>query len=129
MKKVDIACVIDDDPIYVYGIKRLNSIAHFCNSLMVFPNGKEAFEKLKIILENGEDLPDIILLDINMPIWDGWQFLDEFIKIEIEKTINVYIVSSSINPSDVEKANTYEQVSNFIVKPITLEKLTQVLVQ
>ena len=127
MKKIDIACVIDDDPIYVYGIKRLSEIAEFCNNLMVFPNGKEAYDNLKAILENGDKLPDVILLDINMPIWDGWQFLDEFTKIPIKKTIQIYMVSSSIDPEDIEKAKSYKEVNRFIVKPLSIDKLREIV--
>jgi CheY-like chemotaxis protein len=54
---------------------------------------------------------------------DGWQFLDEFIRIKTKKTIKVYIVSSSVNPVDLERAKTYNMVSNYIVKPISREKL------
>ncbi|MFE3871119.1 hypothetical protein ACFX5F_07770 [Flavobacterium sp. ZS1P70] len=56
-------------------------IANFCESFMIFRNGKEAFDKLKAIIIADAKLPDLILLNLNMPIWDGWQFLDEFIKI------------------------------------------------
>ena len=61
-----------------------------------------------------------------MPIMDGWQFLDEFIRIKTKKTIKVYIVSSSVNPTDIERAKTYNMVSNYIVKPISREKLKEI---
>jgi len=127
MKKIDIACIIDDDPIYVFGAKRMMELADFCNSIMVFKNGQEAINNLKPIMIAGEDIPDVILLDINMPIMDGWQFLDEFIQIESHKKITVYIVSSSIDPADLKRAKKYENVSNYIVKPITAQTLKNIL--
>lgn len=125
MKKIDLACVIDDDPIYIFGIRKILEIANICESILIFHNGKEAYDKLSAIIKNGENIPDLILLDLNMPIWDGWRFLDEFIKIPIEKVITIFVVSSSIDPEDIEKAKTYEAVSNYVVKPITVDKLKQ----
>lgn len=126
-KKVEIACIIDDDPIYVFGTKRLMQMANFCESFLIFTNGKEALDKLKAIIVNGEVLPDIILLDINMPVMDGWDFLDEFTKIPSRKKIIIYIVTSSIDPADVNKAKQYEYVSNYLVKPITFDKIKNLM--
>ncbi|KJD33496.1 transcriptional regulator [Tamlana nanhaiensis] len=128
MKKIDIACIIDDDPIFVYGVKKLMKFANFCESFMIFNNGEEAINNLKPILESesSKDMPDIILLDLNMPIMDGWQFLDEFTKIDAHKQITIYIVSSSIDPQDKNKLKNYETVSKFIIKPITVELLENI---
>lgn len=126
-RKVEIACIIDDDPIYVFGTKRLMQMANFCESFLIFTNGKEALDKLKAIIVNGEVLPDIILLDINMPVMDGWDFLDEFTKIPSRKKIIIYIVTSSIDPADVNKAKQYQYVSNYLVKPITFDKIKDLM--
>ena len=127
MKRIDIACIIDDDPIFVFGAKKIMSLIDFCNSLLVFRNGKEALSNLKTIITNNEKLPDVILLDLNMPILDGWQFLEEFVKIRCKKEIIIYIVSSSVDPEDVYRAKSFENVSDYIVKPISIEKLKKVL--
>ena len=128
MKKVDIACIIDDDPIFVFGTKRMMALANFCNNFMVFQNGEEAINYLKPIIQTKNfALPDIILLDINMPIMDGWQFLDEFTSIPNDKKITIYIVSSSIDPQDIARAKEYDTISNYLVKPITSEKLQSIL--
>ncbi|MFV9551951.1 response regulator [Algibacter sp. PT7-4] len=126
MKKIDIACIIDDDPIFVFGLKRMMKLANFCESFMIFKNGEEAINKLTPILNSGEDIPNVILLDLNMPIMDGWQFLDEFIKIESHRLITIYIVTSSIDPQDKNRVKKYESVSNFIVKPITIDLLKNI---
>jgi CheY-like chemotaxis protein len=128
MKKIDIACIIDDDPIFVFGTKKIMKLANFCNSFMVFHNGEEAIQKLRPILEsNGDSLPDVILLDLNMPVMDGWEFLDEFIKIPSPKEITIYIVTSSIDPHDIERAKDYDKISNYLIKPISSEKLHQIV--
>jgi len=128
MKKIDITCIVDDDPIFIFGAKRMMELSNFCNSFMIFKNGKEAIDNLKPIMQSGENIPDVILLDINMPIMDGWQFLDEFTTIESHKQITIYIVSSSIDPMDINRVKRYESVSNYIVKPISIDTLKQISV-
>ena len=127
MPKFDTVCIIDDDPIFVFGTKRIMEIADFCQSFMIFRNGKEAFDNLKSIIITNQKLPDLILLDLNMPIWDGWTFLDEFVKIPCKNPITIYIMTSSIDPADVERAKTYDAVSNYLVKPITLDELKSII--
>lgn len=126
MKKVDTACIIDDDPIYIFGTKLLMEDVDFCNKIMVFEDGRQALDTLKPRLLSGENLPDIILLDINMPVMDGWEFLDEFIKIPAQKKIIIYIVTSSVDQMDSAKAKSYEVVSDYVVKPLSLEKLQEI---
>jgi len=128
MKKIDITCIVDDDPIFIFGAKRMMELSNFCNSFMIFKNGKEAIDNLKPIMQSCENIPDVILLDINMPIMDGWQFLDEFTTIESHKQITIYIVSSSIDPMDINRVKRYESVSNYIVKPISIDTLKQISV-
>ncbi|MDT0690687.1 response regulator [Salegentibacter sp. F188] len=127
MKKIDLACIIDDDPIFVFGAKKIMQFADFCNSFMVYHNGEEAIKGLKSIILAKEKLPDIILLDLNMPIMDGWQFLDEFTQIPTENEITIYIVTSSIDPEDVNRAKTYNRITNYLVKPISIEDLRKAL--
>ncbi|SDS83819.1 Response regulator receiver domain-containing protein [Gillisia sp. Hel1_33_143] len=129
MKKIDIACIIDDDPIFVFSAKKIMQIADFCNGFLVFHNGHEAISNLKAIISNKEqNMPDVILLDLNMPVMDGWEFLDEFVKIPSNKEITIYIVTSSVDPYDVIKAKAYDHVSNYIVKPISMESLKELMI-
>jgi CheY-like chemotaxis protein len=125
MKKIDIACIIDDDPIYVFGAKRTMELTKFCKSYLIFQNGEDALDKLSALILHDElnKLPDVILLDLNMPIMDGWEFLEEFTRIPCKKAVTIYIVSSSIDPADVERAKKYSSVSNYLIKPITMDSL------
>lgn len=127
MKKINLACIIEDDPTHVYITKRFLKRTGLVESILTCSNGKDAFDKLKAIISDGEQLPELILLDLNMPIWDGWQFLDAFKAIPSEKKINIYILTSSNSEADIERAKLYNIDSNYIVKPITLEKLQEVL--
>jgi CheY-like chemotaxis protein len=127
MQRVDTVCIVDDDPIYVFTTKQRLQIGSFCNNILIYNNGKEAFEALKALIEDNKPLPDIILLDLNMPVWDGWDFLDEFQTIKANKKIAIYIVSSSDNPDDIARSKSYQIVNNFIIKPISIEKLDEEL--
>src|SRR5690606_3191853 len=109
---VNTAYIIDDDDIYIFGIKKLIQIKQLCKNLLVFNNGQEAIDHIKSINSPHEEFPDIILLDINMPVMDGWEFLDEYAKInpQLKKSTTIYMVSSSINPQDIERAEQAAEV-------------------
>ncbi|MBD1260284.1 response regulator [Maribacter polysiphoniae] len=131
MKKIKSTCIIDDDPIFVYGAKRIMKEMEFCDEILVFNNGQEAIDGLLNITARGEKLPSIIFLDLNMPVMDGWEFLEDFVKIPNHNKDNVvvYIISSSVDPRDVERVNEYKIVHNYILKPITHQDLRNVLVE
>lgn len=127
MKKNKIAYIVDDDPIHVFLTKRYMERAGGLDSIMVFKNGKEAYDYLKILNSTDEKLPELILLDINMPIWDGWHFLDEFKKLKFKEKIDVYLSTSSISKEDYKKAEEYGLNNKYIVKPLTLDKVKEIM--
>ncbi len=120
-------CIVDDDSIYVMLAKRLISLNRLSDDVCEFSEGREAFQGLKQRIDKGENLPDVIFLDVNMPIWDGWDFLDEFSKLEISKRPEIYIVTSSTHSLDLEKAATYPIVSRCLTKPLELDDLKTIL--
>ena len=129
-QKVELACIIDDDKIYVNLVKKIIEIKKLSKNLLIFKNGRESIDHFKLILENATEdvLPDIIFLDINMPVMDGWEFLNEFIKIKnnFEKKITFYVVSSSIDPRDLERARSFNLVTDYLIKPIELKKFEKI---
>lgn len=131
MNKIEIACIIDDDDIYVFGIKKLIEMHKYCENILVFKNGEEAIKYLTPIVTQTNELPDIILLDINMPVMDGWSFMEEFVKLkpQINKQITIYMVSSSIHDEDVNKAKLFTEISDYIVKPIKSADLKRMFVK
>lgn len=125
MKK-KIIWTLDDDIIYQIIIQKLIQKSGEFYAHSSFINGSLAITTLKNILKlNNEDFPDIILLDINMPVMDGWEFMEEFktIQSEISKKINIYIVSSSIAIEDKKKAETFIDIIGYLTKPISVETL------
>lgn len=126
--KIDLVCIVDDDPTHVFITKKYIELSGFVDKILVCSNGKDAFESLQKLILNKDKLPKIIFLDLNMPIWDGWQFLDEFIQIPISEPITIYILTSSNNDDDYEKAKQYSLNSNYLIKPIKQSQLKDILI-
>jgi len=123
MKKFNTIFVVDDDKVYHFIIKKLFSKCNINVDTKYFFNGLEAIDELKDKVET-DNIPDLILLDINMPVYDGWQFLEEFKKIKqkLSKEITVYLVSSSNDITDLNKSKEYEEeVKKYYYKPMTQE--------
>lgn len=112
--------VVDDDPIYQIIANKIIKKSELFISVSSFKNGKDAIDTLKNTIENNEELTDIILLDINMPIMDGWEFMEEIVllKPQINRKLQIYIVSSSIALEDKTKAKNYPEIVAFLSKPI-----------
>lgn len=127
--KIDSCCIIDDDPIFIYGTKRIMKDLDFCDTVIVYNNGQEAYEGLREVSEQGKKIPQVIFLDLNMPIMNGWEFLDMFTKLPSNnsETTVIYIISSSVDPRDLERVKSYTLVHNYILKPITPNDLENVL--
>lgn len=121
MKQQYSTFIIDDDPIFVLLFKKIIEKSARFNRVQNFPDGQYAIEELMKINEQGNGMPDIIFLDLNMPNIDGWQFLDAVEQQSFINKLNIYIVSSSIDNHEIERAKQYKCVKNFISKPISLD--------
>jgi CheY-like chemotaxis protein len=123
MKKINLTYIIDDDQIFVFVLKKIIDKIDNFKIVVDFKNGEDVLK----ILSNKETVPDIILLDINMPIIDGWQFLERLEKFPNKDQFKIYIMSSSIDTNDIEKSKTFSMVKDFISKPINNEKLLRII--
>jgi len=129
MKKVNSAFIIDDDDIFIYGTRRVMQELNFCENISVFKNGQEAIDGIKEHIKLGKELPDVILLDINMPIMNGWDFLEELAQTpNLNKNkVLLYLISSSVDPVDIDRAKKIELVTNYFIKPITPKQVKEIL--
>jgi CheY-like chemotaxis protein len=129
IQKIDLVCIVDDDPTHIFITKKYIELSGHVERILVCNNGKDAFDVLQKLVTDKEELPKIIFLDLNMPVWDGWQFLDEFTKIPIEEPVKIYILTSSNNEADIEKAKKYSMESNYLIKPISQNHLNDILAE
>lgn len=127
--KYDIVMLIDDNDIDNFINERMITGCNFSETTYINTSTRSAIEFLKNLSINKalrkDHLPSIIFLDINMPILDGFQFIEEFEKLDpsIVSAIKIVMLTSSINPSDIERSKKFPSVKGFIHKPLTEESL------
>src|SRR5687768_17246184 len=128
-KKIANLWIIDDDPMATFYIKRLAELGELADIITIYDKARGAVDYLLHHKNTQEHLPDVILLDIYMPELDGWGFLQEFglIKDQLSKPISIYIISSSGNLKDINRAKSVPEVSDYIQKPVTKEKLNEIV--
>ncbi|HQR94582.1 MAG: hypothetical protein B7Y15_07595 [Bacteroidetes bacterium 24-39-8] len=131
MQPIQQVCVIDDDEIYIYLIKKSLAALEIEHAVNSFSNGKEALKGLTSMIDQQLPIPEIIFLDINMPIMDGWEFLKAFREIQatLSSKIPIYIISSSIAAEDREKAKHFPEIVGYLSKPVELETLASIIQQ
>ncbi len=126
MKKVNSIMLIDDDAATNFYHKIIIQRLNCSNRIEVFDDATEALQ----YLENAEELPDIIFLDINMPKMNGWEFIEEIVKNGMNEILNdstIVVLTTSLNSNDKEKALKYGIISDFRLKPLTKETLLEVM--
>jgi len=125
---IPIVFCVDDDKVALM-ISRLNLIkTQFCNEIITAENGKQAldyFDGQMLLPERERKIPNLILLDLNMPVLDGWEFLELFSKDypSLHSQVKIALLSSSVNPDDKIKAEANPFVFIFIDKAIGIENL------
>lgn len=118
--------VVDDEAVFHWIVEEYLRKMEIDNEVVSFYNGEEVYQHLS---ENLEPLPDVLLLDINMPICDGWKFLEMYERFNADgkQKLKIYIMTSSIDPRDKARAQTFSSVQNFISKPVTDKILLSIL--
>ncbi len=120
--------IIDDDPISQMLAQKAIQMTNKVNNISIFKNGQEAIDFLRQNALNSHILPDIIFLDINMPILDGWGFIDAFSKekCNLSKKILIYMLSSSIAEADISKAKEVPDIYSYIIKPLKRNMILEI---
>lgn len=122
-------CIIDDDDLYKMLLTKTIQKLEYNTEIICFANGEEALHSFNKNKTNADKLPDIVLLDINMPVMDGWEFMESYktLKHQLCKPLTVYIASSSIARQDIEKSGEYKEISGYLIKPIVKTTLIDLL--
>jgi CheY-like chemotaxis protein len=122
--------IIDDDPINNFICKEIiNLTFEKPITIIDFTNALKCLEYIVAnFTTDSENIPVVLFVDINMPIMSGWEFLEKFAELDeqVKKLFQIYIISSSINPSDREQATLNPYVRDYITKPISEEFLVRV---
>jgi CheY-like chemotaxis protein len=121
--------IIDDDEIFQFITRKSFERLERKDELHFFLNGEDALNSIRRAVKEGVELPEIIFLDINMPIMDGWDFLAE-LQVLIDSVVNkpyIYMVSSSIDDKDLIKSKKYAMIKDYIVKPIKDVHIKEIL--
>ncbi len=118
--------IIDDDPVTIKICELVINNSNFAKEIVTHSNGKESIDYFSSYFERkkkGEQVeaaPDLIFLDLNMPVMDGWEFLENYLRKYSDRLpqTKIAILSSSINPEDFIRAQQYDIVIDFIHKPL-----------
>ena len=116
--------IVDDDDIVVFLHKTILKKSGLNLNVLSFSNGKEA---LNYLLKNKKDNDQfLVLLDINMPIMNGWEFLEQIKQTSLAERVHVVMVTSSVYKKDQDKATSYKNVIDFLVKPFKTESYDRI---
>ena len=126
--RLDIVMLVDDNETDNFISKRIIEITDFASDVIIKSSGKSALEYIGAHRNDPDKLPDLIFLDINMPIVDGFVFLYEFEKFAelVKNKCRVIILSSSDNKRDIDKIVNNDHVIKFVTKPLTETELNEI---
>lgn len=128
MNETPLIWIIDDDDISKYVMKR-NLRQLSVTNVIEFPDSTQPLKILSDNFASTDKLPDVILLDLNMPILNGFQFMEEFkvVNEKMKKDIQIYMLTSSLSSEDLDRAKSFPEITEYFVKPITLINLTRIV--
>lgn len=130
MKLINMVFIVDDDPIHQQIAQIMIERQGISKNIRTFSDAQDVLDYMKQHLQHPEHLPDVILLDLNMPVMDGWDFLNEYAGFQkiLAKPIKIFVLTSSIDEKDKERVRTYSFVTGYLTKPLSKEIITHLAV-
>ncbi len=127
--KLNSVLLIDDDEPTNFIAKMIVTKADLNDNTQAIQSGVKALKYLQDENLSNYDIPDLIFLDINMPTMNGWEFLEEYKKLDIhkKKKIVLYMLTTSMNDDDQLRSEKIEHVDGFLIKPLTLKTYTEIV--
>ena len=127
--KLNCVLLIDDDEATNLVNKMVVNKLDCAESVEIAYNGQEALDFLKSTTDGKYPQPDLIILDINMPVMDGWEFLEEYNQLNDDQLgrVVVTMLTTSLNPEDKAKADNSPNINDFLNKPLTTEALAGII--
>lgn len=120
--------LIDDNPIDHYIMRTMLYNNEACKQATYTFDGSMIIEFIEENKSKANSLPDVIFLDLTMPDFSGWEFLEKFesLKDSLNKPIELYVMTSSVRDSDKERSGQYHCVNSFISKPLSKQMLNDI---
>lgn len=120
--------LVDDDEIFRLAAEVLIKSSDLTDEVIQLENGLEAYDALMALENTPDDLPEIMFLDINMPVMNGWELLEELKNGPevIKNKVQIHVLTSSIDPHDLVLSKTYEFIAGYITKPLTEGDLNKI---
>jgi len=129
MEKIKNLLLIEDNDITILITKKMVEQTGLVENIVIAKNGKDGYDYLTYCLDNKRSFPEVILLDIMMPIWDGWTFLEKTKEIQLLEKLNIYLYTSSVSDEDKHEASRYGLQDRYLVKPIEINVIEQIVAE
>lgn len=128
-EKLENVLLVDDDEGTNFLNERIIRLSGYVNNIVKAHNGIQALEYLKLKFNSKHPQPEFILLDINMPAMNGWEFMEAYSQLDEAKKAQIIIVmlSTSLNPDDEKRAREIKEINDFRSKPLTMKMFTDLV--
>ena len=128
-EKLKCVLLVDDDEAVNFINRMVLSRVDCAERIDIAENGMEAIRYLEAQAVQGAPQPELIFLDINMPLLNGWEFLDKYIELKekLQAEASIVMLTTSSNPDDRSRAESMTEVKAFVSKPLTVEKLEGIM--
>jgi len=130
MTKINSILLVDDDQINNFINKRIINKLGIADEVKTALNGEEALNYIQQHCQNTGQCPELIFLDINMPVMNGFEFLNEFDSLPLNNKdeVKIIVLTTSTNPGDLQKLKDY-RIKGFLNKPLTEKKIWEAINQ